>query len=181
MVKMSSSNRSACIATLGVVVALWLPGRALAQERFETRIAPVAMDMLTRDSVAGAGRVTAVLEGSTLAIGGSFRGLPSRATSGELRQGIAVGAPGPAVGKVTVAPAQAGQLESRIKLNPAQLAALRAGRMYVQVNSEKAPPGYIWGPKGTVWGWLLPTHEPVADGVPQQSSWYIPQMPAPAR
>jgi hypothetical protein len=143
-----SVRRAAVLAGCGLM--LIGGGSALAQERFETRLAPVAMDILTRDSVAGVGRVTAVLDGSTLAINGSFQGLPSPAVGGELRQGIAIGARGPVVAAVTAARAQAGSASASIKLNKVQLAALRAGRMYVQLNSEKAPDGNLWG-------WLLPS------------------------
>jgi hypothetical protein len=49
----------------------------------------------------------------------------------------------------------------------------------LRINAEGAPPGYSWGPKGSVWGWLLPAHETVAPGVPQQGHWFLPQLDTP--
>jgi hypothetical protein len=146
------ARRAAVLAGCGAV--LMGAGGALAEEKFETRLAPVAMDMLTRANVAGVGHVTAVLEGTTLAISGSFEGLPSPAIGGELRQGMVTGTRGPVVATVSAARAQSGSVSNNIKLNRVQLAALRAGKMYVQLNSEKAPDGNLWG-------WLLPV-QPVA-------------------
>ena len=63
----------------------------------------------------------------------------------------------------------------------AQADALRRGCLYIQINSEKAPPGYSWGPKGTLWGWLLPKHAVAGQNVPQAGHWFIPQLDTPSR
>ena len=62
-----------------------------------------------------------------------------------------------------------------------KLAALRTGKLYIQINSEKAPTTYEWGPKGTLWGWIFPAHETVGQNVPQQDHWFIPQLDTPSR
>jgi hypothetical protein len=45
-------------------------------------------------------------------------------------------------------PATSGTITGSTELTPALLADLRGGRLYVQVHSEKAPDGNLWG-------WLL--------------------------
>ena len=77
--------------------------------------------------------------------------------------------------------AREGKVSGSFRLTSAQAAALRTGNLYVQINSEKAPADYSWGPKGTLWGWLLPAHESVPNGVPQQGKWFIPQLDLPSR
>ena len=74
-----------------------------------------------------------------------------------------------------------GTLSASTKLTGAQATALRTGKLYIQINSEKAPPGYEWGPKGTLWGWIFPAHETVGQNVPQQDHWFIPQLDTPSR
>ena len=48
--------------------------------------------------------------------------------------------------------------------------ALRDGRLYVQVNSQKGP-----APDGNLWGWLLPEHVKAGQDEPQMGSWFLPQ------
>jgi hypothetical protein len=55
----------------------------------------------------------------------------------------------------------------KIKLDASHLAALRSRKLYIQIDSEKAPSGHLWG-------WLLEEHEVVGQNVPQTGSWYIP-------
>jgi phosphoglycerate kinase len=49
-----------------------------------------------------------------------------------------------------------------------QVAALRAGHLYVQVNSEKAP-------NGNLTGWLLPPHPFAGEDVPVAGPGFLPQ------
>jgi hypothetical protein len=53
------------------------------------------------------------------------------------------------------------------KLDAAQTEALRKGKLYVQIDSEKAP-------NGNLWGWLLTEHAVVGADVPQQGPWPMP-------
>ena len=132
----------------GVLAALCM-GAAPPSERFETPLSSVARDILTREVVAGAGRTTATLAGTVVTVAGTYQGLPSAATGAELRQGVATGVPGPTIAGLTVTGGQAGSITGAVTLKPDQVAALRAGRLYVQINSEKAADGNLWG-------WLLP-------------------------
>ncbi|HEX3753472.1 MAG TPA: hypothetical protein VHV26_00210, partial [Rhizomicrobium sp.] len=63
----------------------------------------------------------------------------------------------------------------------ADATALRTGRLYVQIDSEKAPDEAPWGAKGTLWGWIFPAHETVGQDVPQEGHWFIPQLDTPSR
>ena len=96
-------------------------------------------------TIAGTGTVTATLSGSKLTVAGSFEGLRSAATIAKIRKSPVRGVRGPEVFDLTVAPGTSGTLSGTFELNPQQLADLQSGRMYVQVHSEKAPDGNLWG------------------------------------
>ena len=74
-----------------------------------------------------------------------------------------------------------GTISGSFTLTSAQQRLLRTGKLYIQINSEKAPEEYPWGPKGTLWGWLFPAYEVVGPNVPQQDHWFIPQLDVPTR
>jgi hypothetical protein len=125
-------------------------GLADAQSRYEARLSATAETLETRDDLAGVGRARASLEGDQLTVTAEYQGLPSNATGAELRQGYAIGAPSDTVvGPLTVSGGHQGAVSGTLTLNKAQLAAMKAGWMYVQIDSEKAPDGHLWG-------WLLP-------------------------
>jgi len=112
---------------------------------FKTRLAPVPIDVAMQATIAGTGSVTATLSGSKLTITGSFEGLRSAATIAKIRKSPVRGVRGPEVFDLTVAPATSGTISGTFELNPQQLADLQGGRLYVQVHSEKAPDGNLWG------------------------------------
>jgi len=112
---------------------------------FKTRLAPVPIDVAMQATIAGTGTVTATLSGSKLTITGSFEGLRSAATIAKIRKSPVRGVRGPEVFDLTVAPATSGTISGTFELNPQQLADLQGGRLYVQVHSEKAPDGNLWG------------------------------------
>lgn len=118
-------------------------------EAFQTRLSPVASDARTRKDLAGIGTVTGSLAGSKLTIMGSFEGLRSSATVAQVRQGVASGARGPAILDLMVTKAASGSISGSFDLTPPQVEALKKGRLYVQINSENAK-------EGNLWGWLLP-------------------------
>jgi len=122
---------------------------AQASRTFRARLSPVPIDFPMLATVAGSGTVTAALTGNRLAITGSFEGLKSSAMSVNLHRGIR-GVRGPAVVELT-APTHAtsGQFAATIELSASQVDDLGRERMYVQLSSEKAPDGNLWG-------WLLP-------------------------
>src|SRR5262249_53316004 len=124
---------------------------AQAARTFKGRLAPVPIDLTMQATVAGSGTVTATLSGTKLTINGSFDGLKSPATIAQLHKSPVRGVRGPVVFDITVTKTEAsgGTLNGSFDLTPLQVADLEKGRLYVQVHSEKAPDGNLWG-------WLLP-------------------------
>ena len=111
---------------------------------------PISADMVTR--ITGSGSMTAQLSGTTLTIAGLFTGLQSPATHAHVHIGERTGVRGPAVFDVRVDKATTGSMSATIELSEPQIASLRRGFFYVQVHSEKAADGNLWG-------WLLPAEE----------------------
>ncbi|HEX5227451.1 MAG TPA: CHRD domain-containing protein [Bryobacteraceae bacterium] len=121
---------------------------AQAPETFKARLSPVPIEAKTRADIAGVGSATATLAGAKLSIKGSFEGLRSKAIDAKLHQSPVTGVRGPAVLDLTVAPATNGMLSASLELTPRQVDLLKKGRLYIQIDSEKAPDGNLWG-------WLL--------------------------
>jgi hypothetical protein len=121
---------------------------AQAPETFKARLSPVPVDAKTRADIAGVGSVTATLAGAKLSITGSFEGLRSQALDAKVHQGPATGVRGPAILDVTVPHATSGAVSASLDLTPQQIESLKKGRLYLQIDSEKAPDGNLWG-------WLL--------------------------
>ena len=117
---------------------------------FRTRLAPVPIDVSMQATIAGSGTASAVLTGSRLAITGTFEGLRSPATIAQLHRSPVKGVRGPVVFDLVVkADGTSGTLSGTLELTPIQVADLEKGRLYVQLHSEKAPDGNLWG-------WLTP-------------------------
>jgi hypothetical protein len=136
------------VAILAVVVGLvWLSqtGAAQNQEKYKVRLATVPMDGGMRDAVAGSGSASGMLAGTRLTINGTFAGLRSPATAARLHSGLAMGVRGAPVGELTVSKAMNGTIAGSLDLTPDQVQSLRKGRLYIQISSEKAPDGNLWG------------------------------------
>ena len=118
---------------------------------FRTRLAPVPIDVSMQATIAGSGTVSAVLTGSKLAITGTFEGLRSPATIAQLHRSPVKGVRGPVVFDLAVTKAEgtSGTLSGSLELTSILVADLEKGRLYVQLHSEKAPDGNLWG-------WLTP-------------------------
>jgi hypothetical protein len=118
---------------------------------FKARLSPVPIDVSMQATIAGSGSVSAVLTGTKLVVTGAFDGLKSPATIAQIHKGPVRGVRGPNVLDLAVAKtdATAGTLSGTFDLTAIQLADLDKGRLYIQVHSEKAPDGNLWG-------WLLP-------------------------
>jgi CHRD domain-containing protein len=132
---------------LAFVAGLVLAVSAFAQgsETYKIRLAPVAIDAAMKNNIAGLGSVTAVLAGTKLTVNGTFEGLKSNATVAHIHQGTAAGVRGPRIMDLTVTKAMSGTLSGSFDLTPDQLARLKKGHWYVQIHSEKAPEGNLWG------------------------------------
>ena len=136
-----------CVAALTAVAVLWFatPGAAQNPERFKVRLTTVPMDGGMRGTVSGSGSATATLAGATLSISGTFEGLKSPATAATLHSGAARGVRGVSVAELVVSKGVRGTVTGSVMLTPDQVKGLREGRLYLEVASEKAPDGNLWG------------------------------------
>ena len=138
------------IGPRGIAISLFLALACTAQkaETYKVRITPVAMDAAMKVNIAGSGSATATLSGNNLILKGSFEGLLSPATKAQLHRGSATGVRGPVIFDLTIDHAPTGNVAGSIDLSADQIEALRKGRFYLEIASEKAPDGNLWG-------WLL--------------------------
>jgi hypothetical protein len=131
-----------------IFIVTWAGAAVSANPQvFKARLAPLGVTMATVNTTTGVGSVTATLEGSKLTIDVSFEGLTGVATSANIRRG-AKGIPGPVVMELQAPKASSGKINATLDLNAEQLADLKAGRLYLQIHSERAP-------DGSIRGWLL--------------------------
>ena len=134
-----------------VILAVAIAGAAVAHAQpaqYRTRLAVVPIDIPMQSSIAGSGAVTATLKGSTLTINGTFSGLKTPATVVRLHRGPKTAMRGPSIGELSATAATSGTISGSIELTKDQIDDLGAGRLYVQLHSEKAT-------SGNLWGWLL--------------------------
>jgi hypothetical protein len=136
-------RRYIAIAAVGISLAA-----AQSKETFKARLSAVPADARTRAEMTGSGSASAVLEGSKLAVTGNFEGLKTAATMAQLHSAVAAGVRGPAIAELTVPKATSGTIVGSVELNPEQIRNLHKGGLYVEIHSEKAPDGVLWG-------WLL--------------------------
>lgn len=133
-------------AFIATTVALSL--QAQGQDTFKGRLSLVPIDAKMVADTTGRGVASAVLAGSKLTVSGTFEGLRGAATTAQLRRGAATGVRGPAMFDLAVTKATSGAISGSFDLSADQVESLRGGRLYVQIDSEKAP-------EGNLWGWLL--------------------------
>ena len=101
-----------------------------------------------REFVAGNGSAEATLAGNELTVIGRFEGLKSEATRARIHIGPVTGVRGPAAYELEVSKAMAGTISGVVELSDDTLARLDAGHLYIQIDSDSAP-------EGNLWGWLL--------------------------
>jgi hypothetical protein len=142
-------RRRTFLASLGGVV-LAAPALAAAQARtqFRARLSTVPLDVAMQSTIAGSGAATATLTGSRLTVTGTFTGLKSPVTLARVHVGPK-GMRGPAVFDLKVTGDVTGTISGAFDLAPAQVEDVTKSRDYIQIHSEKAPDGNLWG-------WLLP-------------------------
>jgi hypothetical protein len=58
---------------------------------------------------------------------------------------VAAGVRGPVIGDLMISKATSGTVSGSIELTAPQVESLHKGGIYVQLQSEKAPDGVIWG------------------------------------
>ncbi|HTC62397.1 MAG TPA: CHRD domain-containing protein [Candidatus Saccharimonadales bacterium] len=120
---------------------------AQSGETFKARLSPVPINVSMLSTVAGTGSLTATLNGKKLTIQGTFEGLRSPATTVQIHRSPK-GIPGPVILDLSVTKAEKGTVTGTVDLSPGQIEDLRNDRLYVQIQSQGAPDGNLWG-------WLL--------------------------
>ena len=148
-----------------LLFAFWT--QAIAAEKYQVYLSPMPFNDATQPIMQGKGTASATLDGDTLSISGSFAGLSGPATKAHLSVSKGPGIPGSPLVDLTLVGDVAGKVTGQIKLDPSQLVALRGRRLYIQIDSEKAPSGHLWG-------WLLEEHDIAGQDVPQKGPWFIP-------
>jgi len=99
-------------------------------------------------TIAGSGSVTAALNGTTLTLAGNYAGLVTASTVARVHRGPRTAMRGPAIGDLKITPGTSGTIAGSLELTKEQADDLASGRLYIQLHSEKAP-------EGNLWGWLL--------------------------
>ena len=116
--------------------------------QYRARLSIVPIDIAMQATIAGSGAVTATLKGSTLTINGTFSGLKTAATVARVHRSPRTAMRGAPIGDLTATAGTSGTISGSIELTKEQIEDLAAGRLYIQLHSEKAPDGNLWG-------WLL--------------------------
>lgn len=135
----------------GLVLALAVAVSSLVQAQapqYRARLAIVPIDIAMQATIAGSGAVTATLKGGTLTITGTFSGLKTAATVARVHRGPRTAMRGAPIGDLVITANTSGTISGSLELTKEQVDDLAAGRLYVQLHSEKAPDGNLWG-------WLL--------------------------
>lgn len=138
-------KRAATAILLGLLASATL---AADETSFKARLSMVPIDPATAAAVTGIGEASGTLEGATLVVSGTFEGLKGPATVARLHSGVHTGVRGEPFADLAVTAATSGSISGTVELSPEQLEALRSGRVYIQIHSEAAPDGNLWG-------WLL--------------------------
>jgi hypothetical protein len=139
---MGTASRAAAVLLL-TAAAGWAAAQGAG--RFTARLSTAPVDLGNEAAVKGSGAVSAVLDGAELTVEGEFSGMTAPATAAHLHVGRVMGVRGPAVADLEVDGAAAGAVTGTVRLSREQAAALADGRMYVQIDSDAAPDGNLWG------------------------------------
>ena len=129
---------------VGLALATAAPLQAQTVKTYKTRLAPVPVATFT-PSITGVGSVTATLAGTKLTVAGTFEGLASPATVARLHRSPKPGIRGDVLFNLTVTSGTSGTISGTFDLTAAQVQEIAASRYYVQLHSEKAPDGNLWG------------------------------------
>jgi len=139
------------VAALAVAAVLATVVQAQAPQ-YRGRLSLMPLDIAMQNVIAGSGSAAATLKGSTLNITGTFTGLKTPATVARVHRSAKPGMRGAPIGDLTVTTDTSGTISGSIELTKEQISDLAAGRLYVQLHSQKAP-------EGNLWGWLFAAAE----------------------
>ena len=132
------------VAVVAIAAVLTVSVHAQAPQ-YRGRLSLMPLDIAMQNVIAGSGVATANLKGSTLSISGTFTGLKTPATVAKLLRSPKPGMRGTPIGDLIVSGETSGTISGSIELTKEQISDLAASRFYVQLNSQKAPEGNLWG------------------------------------
>lgn len=136
-------NRSRYLA-MAVAMAISVSVSAQAPA-YKGRLSVVPLDIPMQSTVAGSGSVSATIKGTTLTVNGTFSGLKTPATVVRVHRSPKAGMRGAPIGDLSATSGTTGTISGSIELTWEQVDDLAAGRIYVQLHSQKAPDGNLWG------------------------------------
>jgi hypothetical protein len=139
---MTRSRVAAVAAALAMAIAI--PAAAQTAQ-YRARLSMVPTDLAMQTAIAGLGSATATLKGATLTINGTFSGLKTPATVVRIHRSAKPGMRGMPIGELKATPETSGTISGAIELTKEQIEDLAAGRLYIQLHSQKAPDGNLWG------------------------------------
>lgn len=169
MSRQSLSSFAAAAATVALVFLGFGAPIFAATEKYQAYLSPMPHNDAMHANFSGKGSAVAAIDGDTMSLNGAFTGLASAATKAHVCLSLAPGIPGKPILEFTVPAAVEGKVTATFKLDSAQVTALKTGKLYIQIDSEKAP-------NGNLWGWLLTEHEVVGQDVPQKGPWFKPDF-----
>jgi len=140
-------------------------------KKYQAYLSPMPHNDAMHPMFIGKATMIATVKGDTLSVNGAFSGLASPATRAHLCLSMAPGVPGKPIFELALPNGIEGNLSGTFKLDKEQTSALQKGQIYIQIDSEKAP-------NGNLWGWLLSEHEVVGQDVPQKGPWFLPEFAA---
>lgn len=162
---MSSRRLSRFVGPAVAIAFACLSFGAEKTEKYQVYLSPMPHNDAMHATYSGRGTAIATLDADTLTLSGTFAGLSGPATQAHLCLSKAAGIPGSPILEGTVSTSVDGKVSGAFKLDKSQLEELKKGNLYVQIDSEKAP-------KGALWGWLFPEHEVASPDVPQKWPWF---------
>jgi len=129
------------IQVLAAVMIVACPASSMAQQpqKYRGTLQPVPVS--NPNDILGKGVVSAQLTGRRLTVNGTYAGFNSAATKADLHMGPLLGVTGPVVAPLTVTKGASGTFSGTAELTPAQVTALAANKLYIEIDSEKAPDG----------------------------------------
>lgn len=142
---------SRLILVAACLVAASVAAAGVQSRQYRARLSPVPLDVAMQATIAGSGSVTATLNGTTLTVSGNFAGLRTPSTVVRVHRSARTAMRGPAIGDLKATAGTSGAISGALELTKEQVDDLANGRLYIQLHSEKAPDGNLWG-------WLF-THE----------------------
>ena len=140
-------------AFLGLAAVMLTATAAFAADQsFDFRLSPGPRLVGTRAESSGAGRVHAELKGNILTLSGDYHGLLAASATAQLMMGPLPGVRGPKLADLTITPAVTGTISGKVTLNRQAMAAFAKGGLYIEIISQPAPDGDLWG-------WIMPPSE----------------------